>query len=61
MVHPDDHVISLIEAMVPTLLLLCKNHKNLRKNPKIISSWENAPVDGLDRTPRGINVKPKIE
>jgi hypothetical protein len=33
----------------------------LRKNPKFIPSWENAPFDELERSPRGIKFRLKIE
>jgi hypothetical protein len=33
----------------------------LEENPKFISSWENAPFDGLERSPRGIKFRLKIE
>jgi hypothetical protein len=33
----------------------------LRKKPKFISSWENAPFDGLERSLRGIKFRLKIE
>jgi hypothetical protein len=33
----------------------------LRKNPKFISSWENTPFDGPERSPRGIKFRLKIE
>src|ERR1700729_2458947 len=33
----------------------------LRKNPKFIPSWQNAPFDGLERSPRGIKSRLKIE
>src|SRR5882762_866783 len=33
----------------------------LRKNPKFIPSWENAPFDEPERSPRGIKFRLKIE
>ena len=33
----------------------------LRENPKFISSWENTPFDGPERSPRGIKFRLKIE
>ena len=42
-------------------MTLCKNYTKLRKNPKFISSWENTPFDGLERYPRGIKFRLKIE
>ena len=38
-----------------------QNHMKLRKNPKFIPSWENAPFDRLERSPRGIKFRLKIE
>jgi hypothetical protein len=31
------------------------------KNPEFISSWENAPFNRLERSPRGIKFKLKID
>jgi hypothetical protein len=33
----------------------------LRKNPKFISSWENTPFDGPEKSSRGIKFRLKIE
>src|ERR1700685_2922958 len=33
----------------------------LRKNPKFIPSWENAPFNGPERSPRGIKFRLKID
>jgi hypothetical protein len=38
-----------------------QNHMKLRKNPKFIPSWQNAPFDGLERPPKGIEFRLKIE
>jgi hypothetical protein len=35
--------------------------QKIRKNPEFISSWENAPFDGPERSPRGIKFKLKID
>ena len=44
-----------------TMTFVQKITKNKKKNPEFISSWENAPFNGPERSPRGIKFKLKID
>jgi hypothetical protein len=46
--------------MVPITTCVQKSYE-VKKNPKFIPSWENAPFDGPERSPRGIKFRLKIE